>query len=82
MAPDTEFDLYFCAGIGPLQLGVVLVLYFVQYANRRHDIYTLKGPFIQWQTHHFGLCPLTCIYVGVPSTPVLLSKTVRCVLFG
>ena len=25
MAPDTEFDRDFCAGIGPLQLGVVLV---------------------------------------------------------
>ena len=24
MAPDTEFALDFCAGIGPLQLGVVL----------------------------------------------------------
>ena len=26
MAPGTEFARYFCAGIGPLQLGVVLVL--------------------------------------------------------
>ena len=25
MAPGTEFALDFCAGIGPLQLGVVLV---------------------------------------------------------
>ena len=25
MAPGTEFAHYFCAGIGPLQLGVVLV---------------------------------------------------------
>ena len=30
MAPGTEFARNFCAGIGPLQLGVVLVLvYFV-----------------------------------------------------
>ena len=26
MAPGTEFTRDFCAGIGPLQLGVVLVL--------------------------------------------------------
>ena len=26
MAPGTEFARDFCAGIGPLQLGVVLVL--------------------------------------------------------
>ena len=26
MAPSTEFARDFCAGIGPLQLGVVLVL--------------------------------------------------------
>ena len=29
MAPGTEFARNFCAGIGPLQLGVVLVLYIV-----------------------------------------------------
>ena len=29
MAPGTEFARYFCAGIGPLQLGVVLVLYII-----------------------------------------------------
>ena len=28
MAPGTEFARDFCAGIGPLQLGVVLVLSF------------------------------------------------------
>ena len=28
MAPGTEFARDFCAGIGPLQLGVVLVFYF------------------------------------------------------
>ena len=28
MAPGTEFDRNFCAGIGPLQLGVVLVFSF------------------------------------------------------
>ena len=27
MAPGTEFDRDFCDGIGPLQLGVVLVHY-------------------------------------------------------
>ena len=27
MAPGTEFARDFCAGIGPLQLGVVLVIY-------------------------------------------------------
>ena len=27
MAPGTEFARDFCAGIGPLQLGVVLVYY-------------------------------------------------------
>ena len=27
MAPGTEFARYFCARIGPLQLGVVLVLF-------------------------------------------------------
>ena len=30
MAPGTEFARDFCAGIGPLQLGVVLVLPFFQ----------------------------------------------------
>ena len=29
MAPGTEFARDFCAGIGPLQLGVVLVLFIV-----------------------------------------------------
>ena len=33
MAPGTEFTRNFCAGIGPLQLGVVLVLY-VQLSNQ------------------------------------------------
>ena len=28
MSPGTEFARDFCAGIGPLQLGVVLVYYF------------------------------------------------------
>ena len=28
MAPGTEFARYFCAGIGPLQLGVVHVIFF------------------------------------------------------
>ena len=27
MAPGTEFARDFCAGVGPLQLGVVLVFY-------------------------------------------------------
>ena len=27
MVPGIEFARYFCAGIGPLQLGVVLVLH-------------------------------------------------------
>ena len=31
MAPGTEFARVFCAGIGPLQLGVVLVLYLFEY---------------------------------------------------
>ena len=26
MTPSTELSRYFCAGIGPLQLGVVLVI--------------------------------------------------------
>ena len=29
MAPGNEFARYFCAGIGPLQLGVVLVILIV-----------------------------------------------------
>ena len=29
MAPGTEFARDFCAGIGPLQLGVVLVYLFI-----------------------------------------------------
>ena len=31
MSPDTEFARDFCAGIGPLQLGVVLVFFRFQY---------------------------------------------------
>ena len=27
MAPGTEFARFFCAGIGPLQLGIVLVCF-------------------------------------------------------
>ena len=34
MAPCTEFALDFCAGIGPLQLGVVLVCYLNGLAKR------------------------------------------------
>ena len=30
MAPGTEFTRGFCAGIGPLQLGVVLVISFIK----------------------------------------------------
>ena len=41
MTPDTEFARDFCAGIGPLQLGVVLVLlpnkWEKQQAQRRTD---------------------------------------------
>ena len=47
IAPDTEFTRYFCAGIGPLQLGVVLVrimfliCFFLIYSlqNNRTSIY-------------------------------------------
>ena len=28
-APGTEFPRVFCVGIGPLQLGIVLVLFFI-----------------------------------------------------
>ena len=31
MAPGTEFARDFCAGIGPLQLGVVLVFYIMPF---------------------------------------------------
>ena len=31
MSPGTEFARDFCAGIGPLQLGVVLVFYFFNF---------------------------------------------------
>ena len=31
--PSTELPRAFCAGIGPLQLGVVLVFYFFNYFN-------------------------------------------------
>ena len=33
MAPGTEFVRDFCAGIGPLQLGVVLVIIITMYNN-------------------------------------------------
>ena len=36
MSPGTEFARDFCAGIGPLQLGVVLVL-------RNHMVCTYTG---------------------------------------
>ena len=32
MAPGTEFARDFCAGIGPLQLGVVLVRLFIYFS--------------------------------------------------
>ena len=41
MAPGTEFARYFCAGIGPLQLGVVLV--FIMF-----DLRNVSGH--QWHT--------------------------------
>ena len=33
MSPGTEIARYFCAGIGPLQLGVVLVFIFLNVLN-------------------------------------------------
>ena len=35
-ALGTEFTHYFCAGIGPLQFGVVLV--FFQFQNTKSDV--------------------------------------------
>ena len=39
MAPGTEFARDFCAGIGPLQLGVVLVSFFIIFlwASQNHQ---------------------------------------------
>ena len=37
MSPGTEFARDFCAGIGPLQLGVVLVFFFFYcYVSKMH----------------------------------------------
>ena len=40
--PDTELPRVFCAGIGPLQLGVVLVL-FICYLYRENDLHALDN---------------------------------------
>ena len=37
MSPDTEFARDFCAGIGPLQLGVVLVVFSIYFRNSDGD---------------------------------------------
>ena len=42
MAPGTEFPRDFCAGIGPLQLGVVLVIYFFQLTGSQSLILSLS----------------------------------------
>ena len=45
MAPGTEFARYFCAGIGPLQLGVVLVFYDQMLLNKRFGVIQYQGPY-------------------------------------
>ena len=39
MSPGTEFARDFCAGIGPLQLGVVLVIFFFMSTAGAYPIY-------------------------------------------
>ena len=41
MAPGTEFARDFCAGIGPLQLGVVLVFFLPTFKERKRGIVVL-----------------------------------------
>ena len=58
MAPGTEFARDFCAGIGPLQLGVVLVYLF---SKLRHYNTSFCSSLLQY--HHspiskeISLCP-------------------------
>ena len=42
MAPDTEVARDFCAEIGPLQLGVVLVIFINQNTEIKHGISTWR----------------------------------------
>ena len=41
MAPGTEFARDFCAGIGPLQLGVVLVLLLMKCSIHLYSIFEI-----------------------------------------
>ena len=52
MSPGTEFARDFCAGIGPLQLGVVLVsINFITYIRGSMSCFK-TGPLMCQQTKH------------------------------
>ena len=72
MAPGTEFARDFCAGIGPLQLGVVLVYFLVESFT---SVCTCLPVYV-----HVYQCVCTClpVYVHVYQCVYMFTSVCKC----